>query len=91
MVGRENGEMYNCIMRVLVLYLVKCYDNKMAKSPFNLIIHPLIKPQVARLTNKKNVKYFQDFDIMLHYVDTNYKTEVHLHLTKTNSNLSESI
>ena len=29
------------------LLLVKCYDNKMVKLPFDLIIHPLIKPWAA--------------------------------------------
>ena len=38
------------------LFLVKCYDNKMAKSPYNLIIHPLIKPQVAnQQQQQKNI------------------------------------
>ena len=39
---------------VLVLFLVRCYDNKKAKSPYNLIIHPLIKPQVANQQKKAN-------------------------------------
>ena len=38
---------------VLVLFLVKCYDNEMAKSPFSLINHPLIEPQVANHQQKK--------------------------------------
>ena len=37
---------------VFVLFMVKCYDNKMAKSPFSLIIHPLVEPQVA---NKQKI------------------------------------
>ena len=30
------------------LLLVKCYDNKMVKLSYNLIISPLIKPQIAK-------------------------------------------
>ena len=33
--------------------LVKCYDNKMVKSPFILIIVYLIKPQMANQQQKK--------------------------------------
>ena len=34
-------------LQVFMLFLVKCYDNKMVKLPYNLIILPLIEPQVA--------------------------------------------
>ena len=35
------------------LLLVKWYDNKMVKSPFNCVIFPLTQPQVAN--QQKNV------------------------------------
>ena len=35
-----------------MLLLVKCFDNKMVKLPFNLIIFPLIKPQEANQQKK---------------------------------------
>ena len=33
--------------------LVKCYDNKMVKLPYNFIILPFIKPEVANQQQKK--------------------------------------
>ena len=38
------------------LLLVKCYDNKIVKLTFNLIISPLIKPQVAK--QQKNELFY---------------------------------
>ena len=35
--------------------LIKCYDNKMVKSPFNCVIPPLTQPQVANQQQKKLV------------------------------------
>ena len=33
--------------------LVKCYDIKMVKSPYNCVIFPLTQPQVANQQQKK--------------------------------------
>ena len=38
-----------------MLLLVKCYDKKMVKSPFNCVIFPLTQPQVARQQQQKKV------------------------------------
>ena len=40
----------------IMLLLVKCYDNKIDKLPFNLIIILLIKPQEANQQTKQNKK-----------------------------------
>ena len=37
------------------LLLVKWYDKKMVKSPFNCVIFPLTQPQVARQQQQKKV------------------------------------
>ena len=37
----------------MMLIWLKCYDNKMARSPFSLIILPLIRPQVANQQQQK--------------------------------------
>ena len=41
----------NSVQLRTVLFLVKCYDKKWL-SPYNLIINPLIKPQVANLQKR---------------------------------------
>ena len=42
-----------------MLVLVKCYDNKMVKSPYNCFILPLTQPQVAnQKKKKKNSKFY---------------------------------
>ena len=43
---------------VLVLVLVKCYDNKKVKSPYNCVIFPLTQLQVAN--QQKNVNLVSD-------------------------------
>ena len=55
-VGDMAGSIF-VFMIVLVLFLVKSYDYKMAKSPYNLIICPLIDPQVdnQQKNKKKNI------------------------------------
>ena len=35
------------------LLLVKCYDNKKVKSPYNWVISPLTQPQVANQQKSK--------------------------------------
>ena len=40
------------------LLLVKCYDNKKVKSPFNWVISPLTQPQVA-YQQKRKEKVFE--------------------------------
>ena len=37
-----------------MLLLVKCYDKKMVKSPFNCVIFPLTQPQVANQQKNAN-------------------------------------
>ena len=44
---------------VLVLVLVKCYDNKKVKSPYNCVIFPLTQLQVAN-QQKKTVNLVSD-------------------------------
>ena len=39
------------------LLLLKCYDNKMAKSPFNWFILPLNQPEVANQQKKTKKKH----------------------------------
>ena len=39
-----------------MLLLVKCYDKKMVKSPYNCVIFPLTQPQVANQQQQKNIK-----------------------------------
>ena len=41
---------YNLNYNLTYTILVKCSDNKMVKLSFNLLILPLVKPQIA---NKK--------------------------------------
>ena len=36
--------------------LVKCYDNKKVKSPYNGVISPLTQPQVANQQEKKTFR-----------------------------------
>ena len=36
--------------------LLKCYDNKMVKSPYNCFIYPLNQPQVANQQKKEKKK-----------------------------------
>ena len=44
----------------LVLVLVKCYDNKMVKSPYNWVIYPLTQPQMAnQQQQKKKLERFE--------------------------------
>ena len=42
------------IYRATRLLLVKCYDNKMVKSPYNCVIYPLTQPQVANQDTKNS-------------------------------------
>ena len=37
-----------------MLLLVKCYDNKMVKSPYNCFIFPFTQPQMANQQQQKN-------------------------------------
>ena len=39
-----------------MLVLIKCYDNKMVKSPYNCVIYPLTQPQVGN-QQKMNTLY----------------------------------
>ena len=48
----------NSVQLRTVLFLVKCYDKKWL-SPYNLIINPLIKPQVANLQKQDAQATFQ--------------------------------
>ena len=43
----------NGVNKATGLLLVKCYDNKMAKSPYNCFIFPLNQPQVANQQQQK--------------------------------------
>ena len=54
------------------LLLVKCYNNKMVKFPFNLIISPLIKPQVA---NQQQQKIIQNI-IVVNWTQLNIPCQV---------------
>ena len=40
------------VCRANMLLLVKCYDNKKIKSPYNWVISPLTQPEVANQQKK---------------------------------------
>ena len=42
----------NFVCRANRLLLVRCYDNKKVKSPYNWVIYPLTQPQVANQQKK---------------------------------------
>ena len=43
----------NLVCRANRLWLVKCYDNKKVKPPYNWVISPLTHPEVAN--QQKNI------------------------------------
>ena len=61
--GTAQLTLNNRVNVVFVLFLVKCYDNKMAKSPYSLIIHPLVEPQVANQQQQHKSFNRTSFDI----------------------------
>ena len=40
----------SALVKAIRLLPVKCYDNKMVKSPYNWVIFPLTQPLVAKKT-----------------------------------------
>ena len=50
------------VCRANRLLLVKCYDNKKVKSPYNWVISPLTQSQVANKQTNKNCNLNQLFD-----------------------------
>ena len=49
------------------LLLVKCYVNKMVKSPYSWVISPLTQPQVANQQQQKNVFWRSCCRLVLHW------------------------
>ena len=52
------------------LFLVKCFDNKMAKSPFNCVTFPLTQPQKANQQKKREKRdiLFKQFKHFANYL-----------------------
>ena len=55
--GQWSSAMDTMLLRLADrLLLLKCYDNKMAKSPYNCFIFPLKQPEVANQQKKRKKK-----------------------------------
>ena len=51
--SKKSEEIGQILVKIIArLLLVKWYDNKMVKSPFNCVIFPLTQPQVANQQKK---------------------------------------